>query len=224
MLNVCKISSSTWYDYKKEKPVNIKPKPRGRPIPGYTVNPDRTVVMDVSVVDAIKSYREKPEFMNGGGYHKLKYYLRRDFNYFINHKKLYRLCKKHKLLLPTNKKKIRENKKICVNREVYKPNQLWEFDIKYGYVHGENRHFYILAFVDVFSRKLMDYHVGLSCKAVDLKFTFEQTLEKENIRGDNLVIRSDNGPQMTSNMFKKFIDETLNSTKLFGYKRLYYKI
>jgi len=45
----------------------------------------------------------------------------------------------------------------------------------------------------------MGYHVGLSCKAVDLKFTFEQTLEKENIKGDNLVIRSDNGPQMNSN-------------------------
>ena len=207
MLKTCEVGSSTWYDYKKDKLPKKANKSRGRPIPGYTINPDGTVVLDVSVVDAIKSYRENPNFMNGGGYHKLKYYLQRDFNYFINHKKIYRLCKKHNLLLPKNKKKVRKNKKICVNREVYKPNQLWEFDIKYGYVHGENRHYYVLAFVDVFSRNLVNYHVGLSCKARDLKFTFEQALQKENINGNELVIRSDNGPQMTSNMFKKFIDD-----------------
>lgn len=201
------MSSSTWYDHKKIKEPIVDRKPKGRPAPGYTVNPDGTVVMDVSVVNALKSYRKDPNFMNAGGYHKLKHYLRRDFNYFINHKKIYRLCKAHNLLLPRNKKKMRKNKKICVNREVYKPNQLWQFDIKYGYIHGENRHFYILAFVDVFSRKLVNYHIGLSCKAKDLKFTFEQALQKELIYGDKLVIRSDNGPQMTSNMFKKFIDD-----------------
>ena len=175
-------------------------------MPGYTVNPDGTYVMDSSVVAALRAYRERPEFMNGGGYHKLKYYLQRDYNFFINHKKLYRLCKKNKLLLPRNKKKRKKNKKVCANRVVYKPNQLWEFDIKYGYIHGENRHFYILAFIDVFNRKLVNYHVGLCCKATDLKFTFKEALRKENLSMDSdLIIRSDNGPQMTSIMFEKFV-------------------
>jgi putative transposase len=177
-------------------------------VPGYTENPDGTVTMDSSIVAALKKYREAPEFMNAGGYHKLKYYLRRDYNFYVNHKKLYRLCREHGLLLPKNKKKIKSNRKICTNRVVYKPNQVWEFDIKYGYVHGENRHYYILAFIDVFNRKLINYHVGLNCKAVDLKFTFDEALSSEDV-GDTseLVIRSDNGPQMTSNMFRKYIDD-----------------
>lgn len=210
VLRVCEVSSSTWYDRKKVQQVEekLKIKSKGRPVPGHTLNPDGTYVLDSSVVAALNSYRARPEFMNGGGYHKLKFYLQRDFKYFINHKKLYRLCKENKLLLPRNRKKRKKNKKICVNRVIYRPNQLWEFDIKYGYVHGENRHFYILSFIDVFNRKLVNYHVGLFCKATDLKFTFEEALKKEGIKIDSdLTIRSDNGPQMTSVMFEKFIRE-----------------
>jgi putative transposase len=78
----------------------------------------------------------------------LHYYLKRNEGFIVNHKKLYRLCKENNLLLP----KIIKNKfprKISINRKVTKPNQVWEFDIKYSYIHGENRHFlfwYILTF------------------------------------------------------------------------------
>ncbi len=208
MLRVCNVSSSTWHDRLRVKTEALKCRSSGRPQPGFTINPDGTYVLDSSIVSALKNYREKPEFMNAGGYHKLKYYLRRDYGYYVNHKKIYRLCKENNLLLPKNKKKVKANKKICTNKVVYKPNQLWEFDIKYGYVHGENRHFYILSFVDVFNRQLINYHVGLQCKALDLKITFEEALNfRDNEDLSELVIRSDNGPQMTSNMFKKYIDD-----------------
>lgn len=119
------------------------------------------------------------------------------------------------LLLPRNKKKKKSNRKICTSKTITAPNQLWEFDIKYGYVHGENRHFYILSFIDVFNRKVVNHHAGLSCKAQDLKFSFNQALLKENITDNqSLTIRSDNGPQMTSHMFKKYID-TLELTHEF---------
>jgi putative transposase len=50
--------------------------------------------------------------------------------------------------------------------------------------------------------------VGLTCNASDLKFTLENALKIQGIKSeDNLAIRSDNGPQMTSFMFRKFIDE-----------------
>ena len=102
---------------------------------------------------------------------------------------------------------MKNNRKICTNKNVDGPNQLWEFDIKYGYIHGENRHFYILAFIDVFNRKLVNFHIGLTCKAIDLKYTFNEALKKENITDNkSLTIRSDNGPQMTSNMFREYIE------------------
>jgi len=86
----------------------------------------------------------------------------------VNHKKIYRLCKENQLLLK-RKKKIKQIKKLASNQIVTGPNQLWQFDIKYGYIHGENRHFYFLAFVDVFTKKVMGYHLGHFCKASDLK-------------------------------------------------------
>jgi len=133
------------------------PKKRGRPVPGYTVNPNGTIVTDASIVKALRDYREGLNFSNAGGYHKIKHYLRRDYDYHVNHKKLYRLCKQEGLLLLHQKKKPKKNRTG--------PNQLWQFDLKYGYLHGENRFFFVTAFIDVFSRKVIDYHVGLSCKA-----------------------------------------------------------
>ena len=124
----------------------------------------------------------------------------------VNHKKIYRLCKENQLLLK-RKKKIKQIKKLASNQIVTGPNQLWQFDIKYGYIHGENRHFYFLAFVDVFTKKVMGYHLGHFCKASDLKLTLKAALnhltEEEQSK---LILRSDNGPQMSSNQFKAYVD------------------
>lgn len=91
--------------------------------------------------------------------------------------------------------------------EITGSNQLWQFDIKYGYIHGENRFFFLMAFIDVFTREIRGYHIGLRCKARDIIFTLENALTKLNIDRSDLVIRSDNGTQMTSHMFKNFIEE-----------------
>lgn len=170
------VASSTWYA--RRKPARYhNGKKQGRPIPGYSKNPDGTTVLDASIVQALRELRSQVEFSNAAGYHKLKYYLRRDYGYWVNHKKLYRLCRENRLLLPRNRKKIRHARKLCENRIINAPNKLWEFDIKYGYIHGENRYFFILAFIDVFLRKIVGYHIGLSCKAGDLVFTLDRAIE-----------------------------------------------
>ena len=132
--------------------------------------------------------------------------MRRDYNFFINHKKIYRLCKENKLLLPKNTKKLKYNRKVSQNRKIIKPNQMWQFDIKTGYVHGENKHFYFLAIKDVFNKNIVGSHLGYHCKARDLKVTVEQAIQKLNPDLSELVLRSDNGPQMTSNQFYKYIN------------------
>lgn len=87
-----------------------------------------------------------------------------------------------------------------------KPNQVWQFDLKYGYVDGEGRFFFVLAFIDVVTRKVVGEHIGLNCKSGDLCFALRQSLLKEGITPDHpLVIRSDNGPQMTSREFSKWL-------------------
>ena len=63
------------------------------------------------------------------------------YHLVINKKKVYRLCKQEGLLKPQRKLKNKHPRKVARNRIVTGSNQLWETDIKYGYIHGENRFF-----------------------------------------------------------------------------------
>lgn len=205
VLNLCDISSSTYYDsFKYSTPSNYKP---GRRPPGFSIAKDGTIILDTSIKAIIKNYRSQEEFQNAAGSKALHHYIKRDYNLTVNHKKIYRICKEHKLLLPKNKKKIKQNRRLSENRIINKPNKLWQFDIKTGYIHGENKYFYLLAIIDVFTREIINYHIGYSCKAKDLLITFKEALLKHNPSIENLAIRSDNGPQMTSYMFYKYVDD-----------------
>jgi len=150
----------------------------------------------------LENYRSKKEFANGGGYQKLTHYLKRDFNYRVNSKKIYRLCQENDLLLPKKKKRKKLRSQRCVNRVISKPHQMWELDLKYGFIHGENRFFYILVIIDVYLRLIVNYHVGLRCTGKDLVFTLNNAIKDYRVfNKDQLIIRSDNGSQMTSNVF-----------------------
>ncbi|WP_080514935.1 MULTISPECIES: DDE-type integrase/transposase/recombinase [Eubacteriales] len=91
------------------------------------------------------------------------------------------------------------------NRTVKASNQLWETDIKYGYISGENRFFYILSFIDVADRNIISHHIGLSCTGEDVSRTLKIVLLKRQLyEAENKpVIRSDNGPQFISEAFAK---------------------
>lgn len=57
----------------------------------------------------------------------------------------------------------------------------------------------------MFTKVVLASHVGLNCKASDLKFTIEDALRRYRPNIDKLSIRSDNGPQMTSNQFYEYV-------------------
>ena len=179
-------------------------KPPGRPPPGFTVNRDGTIVRDEVIVSHLRDYRSSIEFANGGGARKLSHYLAIEQRIYINHKKIYRLCDENNLLLfrQQDKKKKKFKKSRCEYQQVSQPNQLWQFDLKYIWIHGENRWCFFLGFIDVVSKKITGWYLGKTCKAGDLVFTLNQAIKNENISsGQSLVIRSDNGPQMSSNRF-----------------------
>ena len=179
-------------------------KPPGRSPPGFTINRDGNVVCDTTIVGILKEYRATLEFSNGGGARKLSHYLAIERQIYINHKKIYRLCDEFDLLLfkKTDKQARKFKKSRCNYGEVSRPNQLWQFDLKYIWIHGENRWCFFLGFIDVVSKKITGWYVGKTCKAGDLVFTLNEALKAEGITSDDqLVIRSDNGPQMSSNRF-----------------------
>jgi len=81
-------------------------------------------------------------------------------------------------------------------------------DIKYGYVTGEGRFFFILSYIDVFTRQTIGYHIGKRCEAADVVSTLKSAMLKrrlyENGNTKLPTIRSDNGPQFISDMSTKY--------------------
>ena len=145
----------------------------------------------------------------GYGYLKLTYWLKRKHNLVINKKKVYRLCEELGVLKPQRKLKPKHPRKLARNRDVTGPNQLWEVDIKYGYIHGEDRFLYVLSYIDVFDREVVDYHIGLRCEGKDAASTLEHALWKRKLyEGSQLpTVRSDNGPQFISTAFESTCEQ-----------------
>ncbi len=200
---VCKsagISRPCIYYKQKIQAVN----PPGRKPPGYTINRDGILISDQTIISILKGYRQEVVFLNAGGVKKLSKYMAVEKRIYVNHKKVYRLCDENKLLLFKQdflkKRKFKKNR--CEYFEVSKPNELWQFDLKYIWIHGEQRWCFLLAFIDVVSKKVTGYYLGKTCKAGDLVFTLNEAIKAEGITdGQSLIIRSYNGPQMSSNRF-----------------------
>ncbi|WP_258881363.1 IS3 family transposase [Paenibacillus sp. sptzw28] len=139
------------------------------------------------------------------GYRKLTVLLRRRYRLRINKKKVYRLCKRMDVLRPQRQLKIKYPKRLANNRVITGSNQLWETDTKYGWIHGEQRFFFLMSILDVFDRAIIAYHIGLTCEAAHLiQITQEALMKRQRFdKTDRPVIRSDNGPQFISHRFEE---------------------
>jgi putative transposase len=207
------VASSTWYKSQTQSTEDKRKNNKGRPKSQTSMTCTGEIVSDVLVIEALRNIRAQTFFQNGGGYRKLTHYLRRNFGYNINKKKVYRLCSENGLLLPRGVKKIKRRTPISVNRTISRPFQLWELDIKYGFIHGENRFFFLMAIIDVYLRYIVGFHIGLRCLGSDLVRTLKLSIERMGIEDSgSLVIRMDNGSQMTSNAMFNYA--TQNSEKI----------
>lgn len=136
------------------------------------------------------------------GYKLLTECLRRDHSLSINPKKTYWLCGELGILKNQRIKKVKHPRTLPKNRTVTGSNQLWQMDIKYGYIHGEDRFFFLLSIIDVFDRVIVNYYMGTVCKAVHAVQTLFEALSNRLNEGDSLpAIRTDNGPQFVSALF-----------------------
>jgi len=204
------LAASTYYysiakENKKENRDDKTPakKQVGRKIPGFSLSKKGEKVSD----EQIKEYL--CELITGDGfpygYKKLTICLQEDYNLIINHKKVYRLCKELNILRPQRKIYSKRPRKLAKREKVTGPNQLWQMDIKYGYIAGTEQFFFQISAIDVFDRSIVGYHIGLSATAKDACRVLVNALRKRGLMpGMKLpVIRTDNGPQFISKLFKK---------------------
>lgn len=137
------------------------------------------------------------------GYRKLTICLQEDYTLKINKKKVYRLCKELDILKPQRQLKKQHPRRLAKREEINNSNQLWEMDLKYGFIAGMDQFFFQMSLIDVFDKNVISYHLGLSCKAKDTSRVLKNALAKRELaKGMDLpIIRTDNGPQFVSNLF-----------------------
>jgi len=211
------LSASTYYENilrecKDQEEINttshtISNNAGGRPIPGYSLSNKGEKIPDEQIKEWLNELICSDGFPYG--YTKLTVCLKEDYGLKINKKKVYRLCKELDILKPQRKIKNRHPKRLPKQCEIKGPDELWEMDIKYGYIVGADSFFFQLSLIDVFDRSIIDYHLGLSCKAKDAVRVVKNSLHKRGLReGIPLPrIRTDNGPQFTSNLFGETLEK-----------------
>ncbi|WP_083852837.1 integrase core domain-containing protein [Caloramator australicus] len=76
--------------------------------------------------------------------------------------------------------------------------------MKYGYINGEDRFFYIISIIDVADSNIISHHIGLSCTGEDAARTLKIALLKRQLYEveNKPAIRSDNGLQFISETFE----------------------
>lgn len=162
---------------------------------------DGTVVLNEEVVAAIKNLLSE-EFVCYG-YKKVAASLKQ-LSYLINDKKVYRLMDENNLLLgkvirTTGKRQFVKHRKITA---AYPMDYLC-LDIKYLWVHGEQRWYYLLSVIDVYSRKVIAWILQHSIKQIDVINIFRRINQHHPIKGVN--IRNDNGSQFLANSVKQYL-------------------
>lgn len=54
-----------------------------------------------------------------------------------------------------------------------------ELDIKYGYIEGEDKFFYMLNIIDIFDRNIVDYHIAFRCEIKDAIALLRKSLRRD---------------------------------------------
>lgn len=161
----------TTYYHRINKKTTQRAVSGGRPIPGYsyTVNGDK--IDDELIKQWLLQLIENEGYAYG--YYKLTIILRRKTDLIINKKKVYRLCKELGILCPQREVKTKHPRRLARNRTITGSNQLWETDLKYGFITGENRFFFIQSIIDVYDRSIVGYHIGPKCTGQDAAWVLE---------------------------------------------------
>ena len=203
MLKIVEVAESSYYYRKQQREEKaVANNKAGRPLCGYSLDSSLHRVSDEQIKEWLMELISSEEQIYG--YRKLAKCLQIQHNLIINKKKVYRLCKELGILKKQRQLVAKHPRRLARNRIITNVNQLWEVDIKYGYIAGEDRFFYLMSIIDVYDRVIIDYHIGLTCEGRHAAHILERALWKRKLINTSTkpVIRSDNGPQFISNVFE----------------------
>jgi putative transposase len=186
--------STFYYKHGEQKP--------GRKPSTHTYMQDGSMVPNDQVVLQMKTILGT-EFMDSYGYEYMSVELHRQ-QYIINHKKVYRLMDENNLLLDKPIRSTGPRNFVKYRRiEASHPMEYLCMDIKYVWVEGEQRNYYLLTVIDVYSKKVLEKMFKRSIRKHDIVKLLKRLDLRYNIKG--VIIRNDNGPQFIAHLVKNFL-------------------
>jgi len=158
---------------------------RGRATSPQTLTQSGTMVDNEAVVEWICELLQHPFICYG--YKKVTDWLRQNKSLIINKKKVYRLMKQARLLLP--KKPANQSARCFV--EVRKmvaerPNEAFQFDIKMYWVTGVGW-VPCLSVIDIFTRQLKAHLLQRSIRQHDVKALWQDLLKGIPVEQQSLI-------------------------------------
>jgi len=167
----------------------------------FTYKKDGSRVSNAIVVDEIKKILSD-EFITYG-YDLVSTELK-SLNYIINKKKVYRLMDEHHLLLGTRIKTSGKRDFVRFRKIIaHYPLEYLCMDIKYVWVEGERRHYYLLTVLDVYSRKALDWIFLPSIRKHHVVSLFMRIASGYDVKG--VTVRNDNGSQFLAHVVRKYL-------------------
>ena len=139
------------------------------------------------------------------GVQRMTTWLRDDMGCIVNHKRIERLYKVMGLQTIFPKKNLsKRNQKhkiypyLLKNLPIVRPNQVWQTDITY--IPLERGFMYMVAIIDVFSRKVLNWSISNTMNVEWCLQVYEDAIKQY---GCPEIINTDQGSQFTSPIFTK---------------------
>ncbi len=132
--------------------------------------------------------------------------------YHINEKKVYRLMKENHLLLDKPTKAKRKYVKYRIVSPKCPLSHL-EMDIKFFWIESCKAHAYNLTVLDIFTRKVLEWHVGMSITQHTVKSVFERVIVNHLqaydmlSKGIDIEIRNDNDRRFCAKLVQEFFEK-----------------
>tara|TARA_Y100000588_G_C14189624_1_gene897428 strand:+ start:782 stop:1630 length:849 start_codon:yes stop_codon:yes gene_type:complete len=127
--------------------------------------------------------------------------------YLGSESSFYRVLKAHGQQHHRGRSKVPEKSNRPTTYTAYGPNQVWSWDITYLPSTVKGQFYYLYAFEDIFSRKLVGYEVHeKECGQLAAQLT-QRCLLREQCFSKPLVLHSDNGAPMKSLTMKAKLEE-----------------
>ena len=189
------LGPSSFYYKKSGRPKGIRPST-------HSVNSDGEFFENTAVVKDIEKTLHQ-EFCPYG-YRSMTGELK-DRGWIINHNKVYRLMKEHKLLYggKIRPEPFKRNFIRFRTPGAEKPLQYLSMDIKYVQIHGWRRNVYLLTIMDIYSRKVLIHMLKVSIKKGDLLVMLSLMLLECEAEG--MRLRNDNGSQFIAGVVRQFL-------------------